>query len=152
MLIPRFPHLTARARHVLALANDLADRRGDTDVTPAHVLLGLLQEGQSVAVYALSARGVPLDALAEELTAALPPPGAPRAAPAVRGWTAADEALVMQAAREARELDTPYYGAESLLLALLRDAEGVPTRLLARHGVGFESVQAEVRRVLRPPG
>jgi ATP-dependent Clp protease ATP-binding subunit ClpA len=151
MLMLRHPYLTARAREVLSLAHDLADRRGDATLTPVHLALGLLEEGQSVAVHALTALGVPLDDLARELAAALPAPGTPRAVPAVRGWTPDDEAFVVQAMREARELDTPYYGAEHLLLALLRDPAAAPARLLARHGVGFDDVRAVVRRVLALP-
>ena len=148
MPIHPHPHLTERARDVLARAHDLADRRGDADLTAAHVALGLLAEGQSVAVYVLSARGVPLNALARELTAALPAPGPPRAAPAIRGWTPADEAFAAQARREASELDTPYYGAEHLLLALLRDRTAAAAQVLARFGVGFEDAREDVRRVL----
>ncbi|MDP1860216.1 MAG: Clp protease N-terminal domain-containing protein [Gemmatimonadaceae bacterium] len=151
MKMPWPPNLTERAREVFARAHDLADRRGDADLTPAHLALGLLEEGQNVAVYVLSARGVPLDALARELTAALPAAGTPRAAPSVRRLTPDDEEFVARAEREARDLDTPYYGAEHLLLALLRDCAGVPAQLLARHGVGFEDARANVRRVLLPP-
>ena len=148
MLRPLHPHLTTRAREVLALAHDLADRRGDAALTPAHVTLGLLAEGGSVAVYALSARGVPLDALARELTAALPAPGRPRAIPAVRGWTPEDESFVAGAAREARELDTPYYGAEHLLLALLRESEGGGARVLERLGVDLEEARRQLLEAL----
>ena len=93
---------------------------------------------------------MPLDALARELTEALPAPGAPRALPAVRGLAPDDEVFVASATREARDLDTPYCGAEHLLLALLRDPAGVPARTLGRYGVGFEDVREDVRRVLVP--
>ncbi len=151
MRMPPRPYLTERAHEVLALAHDLADRRGDATLTPAHVALGLLEEGQSVAVYVLAARGVPLEALARDLAAELPASGTPRAIPAVRGWTPEDEAFFAQAMRAAREMDTPFYGAEHLLLALLRDRTGGPAQVLARHGIGFEDARADVRRVLFPP-
>lgn len=151
MLMPRRGYLTTRAHEVLELAHDLADRRGDADLTPTHVALGLLREGRGIPVHVLSARGVPLDMLAEELTATLPPPRTPRAVPAIRGWTPADEEVVAQATREARELGTEFYGAEHLLLALLRDSTSVPARLLARHGIGYDEARADVHRVLFSP-
>ena len=150
MAMRQRPYLTSRAHEAFALAHDLADRRGDEELTPAHVALGLLQEGRSIAVHVLLDRGVPLEAVAHELEAELPAPGAPRALPAVREWTPDDERLVQDAAREARDLGTEYYGCEHLLLALLRDPAGVPARVLARHGVGYADVHTEIRRILRP--
>lgn len=142
---------------MLARAHDLADRRGDAALTPAHVALGLLTEGQNVAAYVLSARGVPLDALMQELAAALPAAGTPRASAAGEGWTPDDDALATRAAREAREMDMPYYGAEHLLLALLCDDASAPAELLARHGVTYANARAGVqwvhdgRRDVAPP-
>jgi len=78
MTMPRRPYLTTRAHEVFSLAHDLADQRGDETVTPAHLLLGLLQEGRSVAVHVLHVRGVPLDTLASELEAELRVARAPR--------------------------------------------------------------------------
>lgn len=148
MVIPSHPGLTTRAREVMALAHALADQRGDADLTPSHVALGLLEEGENVAVYVLSTRGIPLDALAHDLRAALPTPGASRPVLPGRRWLPAADAFVAQGKREAHELDTPYYGAEHLLLALLREPMGAPARVLARYGVGFEDARADVRRVL----
>lgn len=148
MSMPRRPYLTTRAHEVFALAHDVAEQRGDVALTAAHLALGLLRERQGIPTYVLSARGVPLDVLGEELTATLPPSGSPRAAPAVRSWTPEDEVFVAQAIREASELGTEFYGAEHLLLALLRDPEGVVARVLAPHGVGYADVRADVRHVL----
>ena len=148
MVIPSHPGLTTRAREVIALAHALADQRGDADLTPSHVALGLLEEGENVAVYVLSERGIPLDALAHDFRATLPTPGALRPVLTGRRWMPAADKFVAQGKREAHELDTPYYGAEHLLLALLREPMGAPARVLARYGVGFEDARADVRRVL----
>ena len=148
MTMPRRPYLTTRAHEGFALAHDLADRLGHAEPTPTHLALGLLLEGRSVAVAALQIRGVPLDALARELEAQLPPPGAPRVPPQARAWTPTDDRLIAQAEAEARELGTEHSSCEHLLLALLRDAESVPARTLARHGVGFPEAQATVRSIL----
>lgn len=142
------PHLTERARRVLGFAHDLSDRRGDAHVTSSHVMLGLLQEAQNVAVHVLVTHGVPLDALAAALTASLPVPGTPRALPIARGWSSAYEHLVANARRESREMNTRFSGCEHLLLAILRDREEIAAKVLARYGIEFENVQAEVRRVL----
>ena len=150
MAMRQRPFLTSRAHKVFALAHALADSRGDANLTPAHIALGLLLEGRSIAVQVLLERGMPLEAVADELEAELPARGAPRAQPEVREWTPDDERLVEHAVREARDLGTEFYGCEHLLLAFLRDPAGVPARILARHGVGFTDVHTEIRRILRP--
>lgn len=142
------PSLTERARKVLGFARDLSDRRGDAGVTPAHVALALLKEGQNVAIHVLKQRGVPLDDLAAELAAALPAAGTPRALSAVHGLLPADEIFVANAKREARDMDHVYCGAEHLLLALLRDREEVTARVLARFGVAYEDARENVRQIL----
>lgn len=153
MAMPRRSNLTTRAHEVFALAHDLADRRGDEAPTSVHFALGLLQEGRSIAVHLLHARGVPLEALTRGLEAELPAPAVPRALPDAREWTPEDEQFVAQAVREARDLGTEYYGCEHLLLALLRDPTEAPARVLARHGVGFADMRAEILGVIRPsPG
>ena len=150
MTMPRRPYLTTRAHEAFALAHDLADRRGHEVLTPAHLALGVLQDGRGIVAHLLAVRGVPLDALARELEAELPAPGAPRSPPSARRWTPDDERFVEQAVREARELGTEYYGCEHLLLALLRDPAGAPARALARHGIRFEDLRAELLRALPP--
>jgi ATP-dependent Clp protease ATP-binding subunit ClpC len=147
MSMPRRPYLTTRAHEVFALAHDLADRLGHAEPTPTHLALGLLAEGRSVAVAALQVRAVPLEVLSRELEAQLPPAAAPRTPAPTRAWTPTDQRLLAQAEAEARDLGTEHSSCEHLLLALLRDAESVPTRALARHGVGFSDVQATVRSI-----
>ena len=139
------PSLTERARRVFTLARVLADRRGDAVLTSAHIALGLLQAGESIPVFILHTRGVPLDALARELEAELPAPGVPRSPPSLRQWTPEDDAFVEHAIREARALDIVYTGCEHLLLALLRDRESAPARALARYGVRYEDARAAVQ-------
>ena len=75
---------------------------------------------------------------------------APRELPSAREWTPDDEGFIARAVHEARDLGTEHYGCEHLLLALLRDPAEAPARVLARHGVGFADVHAEILRVIRP--
>src|SRR5690349_12366424 len=104
MTLPRRPYLTDRGHRIVAVAHDIADRRGDETLTPVHLLLGLVEVGEGVAGAVLHHRGVPLDALTLELESELPPPQAPRPSPASRSWTPEDERLLEQWMLEAREL------------------------------------------------
>ena len=144
MSLPMRPNLTNRAHKALALAHDLADRLGHDDVTPLHLALGVVREHRNVGVGALFNRGVPLDVLERELEERLPPPGTPRTPPPEREWTPSDEDVIDQATIEARELGTSFYGCEHLLLVSLRDETGAPAQVLARHGLAYEDMRAEV--------
>jgi ATP-dependent Clp protease ATP-binding subunit ClpC len=142
-----------RTHDVFAIAHDLADRHGRTEVTPLHMLLAMLREGRSPAIVALHNLGVPLDTLERELEAELPPPAAmPSPAPEL-SWTAGDEQMLGMAAIEARELGHEWHGCEHLLLGFLRDDASLPAEALARHDVQFANARAEVVRLFgTPPG
>lgn len=148
MKMPRRPYLTTRAHEAFLLAFDVASEHGQEEVTPAHVTLGILREGRGVAVGILHQRGVPLDAVARELEAALPaaPVAARPTAPAY-AWTPGAERLVVAAQREAQLLGTEYYGVEHLLLAVLRDEASEPAQEVARHGVRAADFEADLRQL-----
>ena len=150
----RMPHrvrVTTRTHEVFAIAHDLANRFGDPEVTPLHVLLGMLREGRSPAVGVLHNLGVRIDTLARDVEAELPAPAAEPAPAPPLAWTVSDEQMLDRADLEARELGHPHRGCEHLLLAFLRDEASVPAGLLARHGVRFAGARAEILRALGAP-
>lgn len=147
MRMPSRPYLTTRAHKVFAMAHDLADQLGHDDVTPVHIALGVVREGQNVAVAALFYLGVPLDVLERDLEERLPPPGTSRTPTGARAWTPSDERVIDQAKIEARELGTSFYGCEHLFLTLLRDDTVATAQVLARHSIGYEDVRTEVLRL-----
>src|SRR5437773_2379299 len=108
-------HVTMRTHKVFAIAHDLADRLGRTEVTPLHVLLAILGEGLSPAIVVLHSLGVRLEALERELEAALPAPTAVSEFAQELSWTASDEQMLERAEIEARELGHAYQGCEHLL-------------------------------------
>ena len=139
--------LTSRAHDAFSHAHDLADRLGHDELTSTHIALGVLREGRNPAVGALFNLGVPLEDFARELEAHLPPSGTARTPIAERSWTFDDEQIIERARLEARELGTEFFACEHLLLALLRDRRSTPAQLLARHGVRFDDVRAEIKRI-----
>jgi ATP-dependent Clp protease ATP-binding subunit ClpA len=145
--LPRRPYITTRTHEVFALALRRAEGFGHDDVTAVHIALGLLDEGQNLALAALHFRGVPLDVLARELEAELPPAATPRAPAQTLSWTSGVEAILRDTIDESRKFGVVYHGCEHLLLALLRDPASAPARVLARHGVGYDEARAEVMRI-----
>jgi ATP-dependent Clp protease ATP-binding subunit ClpA len=139
-------------------ASARAAREGGHDqVGSAHVVLGLLDEGEGLAAQAIEALDVPLATVRDALRATLGPtadevpehiPFAPDAK-RVRDLTV----------REALRLGHDYVGTEHILLGVLSDADGQAAQVLSRHGVTKERAEAWIvavlygmrRRSARPP-
>lgn len=148
--------LTTRTRIALAIARGIGASRGDDELTPTHIALGLLREGENPAVAALWHAGVPLPALRRELEAELGAPHRPQPHEAALPSTPGEQRLVDLASAESRLRDDKYLGTEHLLLAMLRDA-GTPTaQAFARHGFEFETAVTQLQKVFHghsgPPG
>jgi ATP-dependent Clp protease ATP-binding subunit ClpC len=148
MKMSRRPYLTTRAHEAFSLAFDAAANHAQAEITSLHLTLGILREGHGVAIGMLRERGVPLDDLAGELEAALPVPDVGHPTASAHAWTPAAERLIAAAQREARLVDTEYYGVEHLLLAMLRDEASAPAQAIARHGVRAADIEAGLRRLL----
>jgi ATP-dependent Clp protease ATP-binding subunit ClpC len=139
---------TPRASKVLSLARAEAKRRLHDGVSPEHIALGVLREGQGVAAAILQNRRVSLAALEQEISDQLPSSGVAGQESETLPWTPSAARLLAQATREARLLHHAYVGTEHLLLALLRDANSLTARILRRHGLARENASAELLSVI----
>ena len=127
-----FSRFTERARNVVAAAQEAARQAGNHEVRPEHLLLGLLHEPEALGARAVVAQGVPLDAVREAASAALPPAdGTP---PDLIPYDASAKKALELTFRQALRLGHNYVGTEHLLLALLELENG--SGVLADLGVG----------------
>jgi hypothetical protein len=112
-----FARFTPRARHAVMAAHDAARDGHHGEVTPAHLVLGLLAEPEAIAAKVIVAGGTSLDAVRDAAGAALPAPvdGAPELVPYDQDAKKAMELTF----REALLLGHNYIGTEHILLALL---------------------------------
>ena len=145
----RFYGFTRRARLVLSLAQEEARRRGQTDIRPEHLLLGLLRERKGMGTHALKELGVDLDAVRGRVDAlASLPSRAPEHDGGMR-LTEASKRVIELAVNEGRALSHPYGGTEHILLGLLAEGESVAAQALADMGVTRERAREAVLAVLR---
>jgi ATP-dependent Clp protease ATP-binding subunit ClpA len=128
-----FQRFTPRARQAVKGAEATAKQRGDDEVGPEHVLLGLLETEQNLALSVLVALDVEPDDLRSELLASMPDPGKPKKRH-VPFSKSAKKALEL-ALREALAFGHNYIGCEHLLLAVLREERSVASKVLRRMGV-----------------
>ncbi len=135
-----FSRFTARANGAVAAAHEAARSAGNETVTPAHLVLGLLTEPNSLAAAAIRAQGVTLEQVGAAAKAALPRPvdNAPEPVP----YDAEAKRVLTLTVRTALRLGHNYVGTEHILLALLEAEAG--TGLLAGLGLTAEASEAAV--------
>ena len=142
-----FERLTDRARKVMALANQEAQRFNHEYIGTEHILLGLVKEGSGVGANVLKALEIDLRKVrleVEKLVKSGPEmvtmgklPQTPRA-----------KKVLEYAIEEARHLNHNYVGTEHLLLGLLREQDGVAAQVLMNLGVKLEEGREEVLNLL----
>ena len=142
-----FERFTDRARKVMALANQEAQRFNHEYIGTEHILLGLVKEGSGVGANVLKNLDVDLRKVrleVEKLVKSGPDmvtmgklPQTPRA-----------KKVIEYAIEEARSLNHNYVGTEHLLLGLLREHEGVAAQVLMNLGLKLDEVREEVLNLL----
>src|SRR5262245_13179417 len=142
-----YERFTDRARKVMQLANQEAQRFNHEYIGTEHILLGLVKEGSGVAANVLKNLDVDLRKIrleVEKLVQSGPEmvtmgklPQTPRA-----------KKVIEYSMEEARKLNHNYVGTEHILLGLLREQEGVAAQVLMNLGLKLEEVREEVLNLL----
>ncbi|MBA4029585.1 MAG: NDP-hexose 4-ketoreductase [Planctomyces sp.] len=142
-----YERFTDRARKVMQLANQEAQRFNHEYIGTEHILLGLVKEGSGVAANVLKNLDVDLRKIrleVEKIVQSGPElvtmgklPQTPRA-----------KKVIEYAMEEARNLNHNYVGTEHLLLGLIREQEGVAAQVLMNLGLKLEDVREEVLNLL----
>ncbi|MGD0574763.1 MAG: ATP-dependent Clp protease ATP-binding subunit [Anaerolineales bacterium] len=137
---------TQRARRVLSLAHQEAERLHHAKIGTEHLLLGLIREEGGVAGRVLRELGLEPDRV-QEMVERVSLPG--RAEPDRIDLSSGTEQVLQLAIDEARRLGHHYIGTEHLLLGLVRQNEGAAIDVLRRLGVSPEQIRRQTRRVLQ---
>ena len=142
-------NFTPRAQQVLALARKEADRFHHNYVGTEHLLLGLINLGQGVAVNVLQKMGLDLQTVrtAVEKQVGTGPESKPSGN---IPYTPRVKKVLALAGKEAKALNHSYVGTEHILLGLLREGEGVAARVLKSLEVDIERCRNEILSELDP--
>ena len=144
-----FQRFTSRARSVLSLAQEEAERLHHSYVGTEHLLLALLREGEGVGGIALRNLGVELEDAQRRVEEVVgrgsdgthqPEPGL--------GMTPRVKRVLELARDEAQRLEHRYIGTEHLLLGIVEEGEGVAARILRSLGADAEKIRSEIHRLL----
>jgi ATP-dependent Clp protease ATP-binding subunit ClpC len=142
----RFEKFSERARRVLSLANEEAQRFNHNYIGTEHILLGLVRETDGVAAKVLSNLGVELDKVRSAVEFIIG--RGEKATSGEKGLTPRTKKVVELAVDEARRLNHNFIGTEHLLIGLLREGEGVAAGVLESLQVNLDKVRAETSRIL----
>ena len=140
-------NFTERVRKALAIARDEAEQLQHEYLGTEHILLGLIGEGEGLAVavlHNLNADTREIRRLTiETLHRGMSPPRSHEIP-----YTARAKKVLELSMLEARDLQHSYVGTEHVLLGLLREEKGIAAQVLNSVGVTLDDARAETLRLL----
>jgi Clp amino terminal domain, pathogenicity island component len=137
-----YSRYTNRAMRVVERAQSLAREHGQMALSPGLLMVASCRDPEGLAARILVACGVQPGDLEQALLAELPP--ALTGVPEHPGFTVAAKQMLDQAVREAQRLGHDYVGTEHLLLATLRQAEGLPGQVVTTFGLSYDAAAARL--------
>src|SRR3954453_2959776 len=144
-----YERFTDRARKVMQLANQEAQRFNHEYIGTEHILLGLVKEGSGVAANVLKNLDIDLRKIRLEVEKIVQHgPGGEQVVMGKLPQTPRAKKVIEYSIEEARNLNHNYVGTEHLLLGLLREQEGVAAQVLMNLGLKLEDVREEVLNLL----
>jgi ATP-dependent Clp protease ATP-binding subunit ClpC len=138
-----FDRFTDRAKKVMNLARQEAQRFNHEYLGTEHVLLGLVQEGSGVAANVLKQMGVDLAKIRTEVENIVKT-GPSMVTMGQLPFTPRAKKVLELSLEEASNLGHNYIGTEHLLLGLIKENEGIAAQVLMNLGVKLEEVREEV--------
>jgi hypothetical protein len=144
-----YERFTDRARKVMQLANQEAQRFQHEYIGTEHILLGMVKEGSGVAASVLKNLDIDLWKIRREIEKIIQA-GPDKITTGKLPQTPRAKKVIEYAIEEARNLSHNYVGTEHLLLGLVREQEGVGAQVLMNLGLRLEMVREEVLNHLGP--
>lgn len=145
-----FKRFTERARRVIILAREEAERHHHEYLGTEHILLGMLKDGGGIAITVLQKAGLSIDQIRLEVERHLPR----NANSLIVGeipFTPKAKKVLEYAVEEARLMGHNYIGTEHLLLGLLKEKEGVAAKVLNTLGIRLVETREKILNLLQEP-
>jgi len=141
------PPYTDNVKRLVQLAQKEAERLGHDMVGTEHLLLAILGLGEGIAVMALVNLGLDLESVRQAVESAVPP-SKDTVVGGQRPFTPRAHQILERAVDIARRMKSEYTGTEHVLLALLKDREGIAAQILDAFGVTYKAAEAEILTIL----
>ena len=121
---------TERARRCIVLAQEASQSLGHTYIGNEHILLGIMEEGQSLGARLLEERGLTKSNVREEIESTVGVGNATRMTAQEFVFTPMAKRTIEFAFEEARQLSHNYLGVDHILLGLMRNDDGVAAKII----------------------
>jgi ATP-dependent Clp protease ATP-binding subunit ClpC len=143
-----FEKFTERARKVMSLARQEAQRLNSEFIGTEHILLGIIQEGGGVAAKVLKNLNVDLKRIRQEIEKLITPSTSPTVTLGQLPFSPRAKRVIELAGEAASGLGHDVIGTEHLLLGLLKENEGIAAQVLTNLGLKLDEVRDMVLEVL----
>ncbi|HEX7898744.1 MAG TPA: ATP-dependent Clp protease ATP-binding subunit [Planctomycetota bacterium] len=143
-----FEKFTERARKVMSLARQEAQRLNSEFIGTEHILLGIIQEGGGVAAKVLKNLNVDLKRIRQEIEKLITPSTSPTVTLGQLPFSPRAKRVIELAGEAASSLGHDVIGTEHLLLGLLKENEGIAAQVLTNLGLKLDEVRDMVLEVL----
>ncbi len=143
-----FEKFTERARKVMSLARQEAQRLNSEFIGTEHILLGIIQEGGGVAAKVLKNLNVDLKRIRQEIERLISPATSPTVTLGQLPFSPRAKRVIELAGEAATQLGHDVIGTEHLLLGLLKENEGIAAQVLTNLGLKLDEVRDMVLEVL----
>lgn len=137
-----FSNFTEKARISINEAHDSAARMGHNYIGSEHLLLGLVLEGSGVAAKVLEQNGITEEKIVQSIKNYVGT-GNPMPENTNLPLTPRSKRIIEMSAAEARRLGHSYIGTEHILMAIIRDGDGVGAKIIASLGVNPPSLYGD---------
>ena len=140
---------TDRAKNVLTYSREEVLRLGNSYLGLEHLLLGILREGQGMAVQLLSYFGVDFDECKKSIEDAIKEPR--HSSPKIENIPMSRQAVkaLKITYLEAKALHSELVGTEHMLLAILKDDNNLVTSKLEKYGVNYSAIKEELLSIIK---
>jgi ATP-dependent Clp protease ATP-binding subunit ClpC len=136
-----------RIKDVLSYSKEEAIRLGNSEIGPEHLFLGILREGEGIAIDVLVTLGANLYELRKEIEGSLSPSGPIKVTntdniPLLKS----SERILKLVYLEAKSLNKSTIDTGHLLLAILKEENGTVTKVLSGHEIDYTNVRRELEK------
>lgn len=145
-----FKRFTERARRVIILAREEAEKYRHEYLGTEHILSGILKDGSGIAVAALRKMNVDLEELGLEITRRYPESSQNFNLGDIP-FTARAKKVLEYSVEEARSMGHNYIGTEHILLGLIKEKDGMASTVLKRFGVNYADIREQVLNFFKEP-
>jgi ClpA/ClpB-like protein len=145
-----FEKFTERARKVMSLARQHAQRLNNDFIGTEHILLGLLEEDGGVAAKTLKLLGVDKQVMKKEIEKVIKPSDEPTRTLGQLPWSPRAKKVLQLTEEETFRAGADVIGTEHLLLGLFKEGEGIAFQVMSNFKITEHDLRARMQEVLGP--